>query len=153
MPPARPTGEDDFPLIQSLKGTGKIMKNKRILWSAVAVALAVVLMAGAYLLFMPKGQAGLKSLTVDVVHGETVKAFAIQTDAAYLRGALDQQKLVSGEESAYGLFIKTADGYTADDAKQEWWCVTKDGEMVSTGVDTTPIADGDHFELTLTTGY
>ena len=31
--------------------------------------------------------------------------------------------------------------------------VTKSGEMVNTGADQTPIADGDAFELTLTVGY
>ena len=42
---------------------------------------------------------------------------------------------------------------TVDDSKQEWWSFTKDGQMLETGVDTTPIADGDHFEITLTAGY
>ena len=42
---------------------------------------------------------------------------------------------------------------TADDSQQQWWCFTKGGEMLETGVDTTPIADGDAFEITLTEGY
>ena len=74
-------------------------------------------------------------------------------DARFLRGALEQEKLVSGSESQYGLFITSADGETADDSKQQWWCVTKGGEQVNTGVDTTPIADGETYELTLKTGY
>lgn len=45
------------------------------------------------------------------------------------------------------------DGYTADESAQEWWCLTKGGQSVNTGVDSTPIADGDAFELTLTTGW
>ena len=45
------------------------------------------------------------------------------------------------------------DGVTADDANQEWWCFTKGGKMLETGVDSTPIADGDTFEITLTQGY
>ena len=44
-------------------------------------------------------------------------------------------------------------GVTADDANQEWWCFTKGGEMLETGVDSTPIADSDTFEITLTQGY
>ena len=31
--------------------------------------------------------------------------------------------------------------------------VTKDGVMVNTAPDDTPIENGDHFELTFTTGY
>ena len=38
-------------------------------------------------------------------------------------------------------------------AAQEWWCFSKGGEDLSTGVDTTPIADGDTFEATLKTGW
>lgn len=82
-----------------------------------------------------------------------IQTHTIQTDAEYLRGALEQEKMVEGEESAYGLFLLTVDGITADDAKQEWWCVTKEGGQVDTGVDATPIADGDHFELTLMVGW
>ena len=73
--------------------------------------------------------------------------------AEFLRGALEDAKLVEGEESDYGLFVKTVDGVTADDANEEWWCFTKGGEPVMTSVDSTPIADGDTFEITLTTGY
>ena len=61
------------------------------------------------------------------------------------------EELVDGEESAYGLFIMTVDGETIDEADQEWWCITRGGERVDTGADTTPIADGDHFELTMST--
>ena len=43
------------------------------------------------------------------------------------------------------------DGETAQDSLRQWWCITKGGEKVDTGVDATPIADGDHFELTMST--
>ncbi len=33
---------------------------------------------------------------------------------------------------------KTVNGVTADEAKEEWWCFTKDGEDVMTGVDSPP---------------
>jgi len=60
---------------------------------------------------------------------------------------------VAGDESQYGLFVKTVAGVTIDESKQEWWNFTKGGEPLFTGVDTTPIADGDKFEITLTVGY
>ena len=47
----------------------------------------------------------------------------------------------------------TAGQKAIGEAKEEWWCFTKDGEDVMTGVDSTPVADGDHFEITLKTGY
>ena len=79
--------------------------------------------------------------------------FHISTDAEFLRGALEEQKLIQGEESQYGLFVTTVNGVTADESQQQWWCFTKGGEALMTGVDSTPIANGDAFEITLTTGY
>lgn len=128
--------------------------NKKALVTVVAIAVVAALMAGAYALFMPKGNAGGKRVVAQVVGVDGAsKEFALQTDSEYLRGALEEKQLIAGDESEYGLFVKTVDGYTADDAKQEWWCFTKGGEMLMTGVDTTPIADGDRFEITLKTGY
>lgn len=128
--------------------------NKRTLWIIVALVLVAALMAGAYMLFMPKGQAGAKQITAQVVGvNGTSKEYTLHTNSEYLRGALEEQKLIAGDESEYGLFVKTVDGYTVDDSKQEWWCFTKGGESVMTGVDATPIANGDHFEITLMTGY
>ena len=57
--------------------------------------------------------------------------------------------MVEGEEGPYGLYIKTVDGETASDADRTWWCITKDGGEVTTSADLTPIADGEHYELTL----
>ena len=47
----------------------------------------------------------------------------------------------------------TVDGETADESIQQWWCITKGGEMLMTGVDDTMIADGEAYEFTLTTGW
>ena len=95
-----------------------------------------------------------KSFTLTVVHRDgSEKEFALTTERQYLGAELQAAGLIDGEEGQYGLFIKTVDGETADDSKQEWWCLKKDGEMTETGIDTTPITDGDKFELTLTVGY
>ena len=75
----------------------------------------------------------------------------INTDAENLRGALEG--LIDGDESAYGLMVYTVDGETADwDRDQSWWCLTKGGEWMDTGVDDTLIADGDAYEFTYTIG-
>jgi len=93
-----------------------------------------------------------KTVTVSVVaEGRETKTYTIDTDAAYLLDALNEIDLVSGTEGAYGYYITTVDGTTADEQKQEWWMITKDGEMTTTGVSETPIEDGDSFELTLST--
>lgn len=97
---------------------------------------------------------GGKTITFTVVHKDgSSKDFTIKTDADNLRSALEQEKLVEGEEGDYGLYVKTVDGETVDDANEEWWCLTKGGEQVNTGVDDTKIADGEAYEFTFTTGY
>ena len=128
--------------------------NRKILLAVAALVVAVLVLAAAYFAFAPKGAGGEKTITVDVVllDGSDTQT-TITTSEEFLRGALEQEQMIAGEESEYGLFVTTVNDVTADDSKEQWWCITKGGEMVSTGVDTTPIADGDAFEITLTEGY
>ena len=123
----------------------------------IAAAVLLVLVVGALLVwnhFRPAAQAGAKAIVLEVVHGDgSSKDFPIRTDAENLRGALEEQKLIEGTESEYGLYVLTVDGETADEGAQQWWCFTKGGEMLMTGVDDTMIADGESYEITLTTGW
>lgn len=123
----------------------------------IAVAVLLVLVVGALLVwnhFKPVAQVGAKSIVLEVVHGdESTKEFKIQTDAENLRGALEQESLIEGSDSEYGLFVETVDGETANMDNQEWWCFTKGGETLMTGVDDTMIADGEHYEATFTVGW
>lgn len=129
-------------------------KKTKIIVAIVALIAVIAAMAGVYFVTRPDTNEGSKAIVVEVVSkDETSKDFKIKTDREYLGEALQDEKLVEGTMSEYGLFITTVDGYTADNSKQEWWCITKGGEQVNTGADTTPIADGDHFEITLKTGY
>ena len=131
--------------------------NKRTRTIILAAALLLVLVVGALLVWQlnrPAAQEGSKKLVVTVVHGDgSSKDFSLATDAEFLRGALEEQKLIEGSDSEYGMFVTAVDGETADSEAQQWWCFTKGGEMLMTGVDTTPIADGEHYEITLTTGW
>ena len=83
----------------------------------------------------------------------TAKDFTLETDEAYLGPALVAGGVVEDNQGPYGLYILVADGETADEGAQEWWKLTQGGEMINTSADTTPIADGDHFELTFMVGY
>ena len=115
--------------------------------SGVILALLVVAAVLALIFLRPDANPGSKAITFQVTHSDgTVAYFGIRTDSENLRGALEQENLISGDESAYGLFVTQIDGETADDAQRQWWCFTKDGEMLNTGVDDTMIADGEHYE-------
>lgn len=128
--------------------------KKQIIIGAVVLVVLLALFGTLYAIFMPKGQAGAKQIGVQVVLlDETSQAYQISTDADNLGDALKQEELIKGEEGPYGLFITEVAGVTADEGAQQWWCITKSGEMVNTGADMTPIADGDQFEITLKEGY
>lgn len=127
--------------------------NKKLLAGVLALVLVVAALIGIYFATRPATSAADKTITATVVANGEEEAFTIHTDEEYLRGALESIDLIAGAESEYGLFVTTVNGITADDANQEWWCFTKGGESLNTGVDSTPIADGDAFEITLTVGY
>ena len=92
---------------------------------------------------------GAKTLTVKVVaEGKTV-TFTVKTDADTLGAALTAVNLVEGEQGAYGLYIKKVNGILADyDVDATYWSLSKGGEALMTGADTTNIADGETYELT-----
>ena len=127
--------------------------RKKLLIGCGALVVACLLAAVLYIQTQPGTTEGAKAIDVVVVHGDGTEAtFQYQTDAEYLGDVLTENGLVEGTESSYGLFITTVDGETADDSLQQWWCITREGEMLSTGADQTPIADGERYELTLTKG-
>lgn len=128
--------------------------RKKLLIGCGALVVACLLTAVLYIQTRPGTTEGAKAIDVVVVHGDGSEAtFQYQTDAEYLGDVLTENGLVEGTESTYGLFITTVDGETADESLQQWWCITREGEMLSTGADQTPIADGEQYELTLTEGY
>ncbi len=132
----------------------KKMNGKKTLIAAVIVVIVAVLMFAGWYFTRQKPVEGQKDITVTVVYkDESSDKFEITTQAEFLRQALEEKDLVKGDESEYGLFITEVNGVKVDADNQEWWCITKSGETVNTGVDTTPIADGDSFEITLTVGY
>ena len=126
--------------------------NRKTLFAVAALAVVAALMLGIWYFTRPQTQAGAKTVAVEVVHSDgSSKEFTYHTDAEYLGELLLAEKLVEGDDSGFGLFITTVDGETAQDSLRQWWCITKDGKQTETGADTVPIADGDHFELTMST--
>ena len=128
--------------------------TKKILIALIGLIVVIAVLFGVYCFTRPTAVQGAKTITIDVIHKDTSqKTFKYHTDREYLGEVLTDEGLVSGEEGAYGMFITTVDGETIDNANQEWWCITKNQEMLNTSADQTPIADGEKYELTLTIGY
>jgi preprotein translocase subunit SecF len=128
--------------------------NKKALIAAIVLVVVAAILLAVWRFASPRGAAGGKQVTVQVVHRDgSTNDFPLRTQEEYLGPALVEGGVVEDNQSVYGLYILTADGETADEAAQEWWKITKSGEMVNTSADTTPIADGERYELTLTVGY
>ena len=134
----------------------KITKNIRLL----SLALSLVLVAATVLSFtackdnkilIPTPDTEITSVgegdtkfafTVTDIDGNT-ESFEVNTNAEIVGTALIENRLISGEDGAYGLYVKVVNGITADyDKDGTYWAFYIDGEYAMTGVDTTPIEDG-----------
>lgn len=128
--------------------------NKKSVFFASLLAAAMVIFLGIWYAARPQPSAGEKDLTIRVIHGDlSSRTFEVATSAEFLAEALAEHGIAQGEDGPYGLYILTADGETADDGNQEWWCITRGGESLTTGASETPISGGEHYELTLMVGY
>ena len=96
---------------------------------------------------------GAKTLTVVVKADEQSVTFTIKTDAETVGAALLEHELIAGEESQYGLYVKTVNGMLADyNVDQTYWAFYKNNEYMMTGVDATAFTDGEQYELVRTAG-
>lgn len=92
---------------------------------------------------------GAVKFTFEVVDGEGVATnFVINTDKKTVGEALLENGLIAGEDSEYGLYVKTVNNITADyDVDQTYWAFYVDGEYASTGVDQTDVVDGSTYSF------
>ncbi|MDE6663526.1 MAG: DUF4430 domain-containing protein [Lachnospiraceae bacterium] len=83
---------------------------------------------------------------VDKEGGET--QFEIHTDKETVGDALTELGFIEGEESEYGLYVKTVNGITADyDTDGVYWAFYINDEYASSGVDSTTITSGESYSF------
>lgn len=132
----------------------KAQSKRNIIIAAASLVVLVIVFIAAYQLLRSRGAEGAKTIHFNAVtNDEIIKSVDIYTDAEYLRQALEEESLVEGEEGAYGLWVITVAGITVDSGKEEWWALYRNGEFSMTGVDDTPLEDGDSIEYRLMVGY
>ena len=91
---------------------------------------------------------GEKTVEVEVKVEEQSVTFTIHTDADTLGDALLEHELIAGEDGQYGIYVKTVNGILADyDVNKSYWGFYQNGEYLMSGVDTTAIVGGEHFEI------
>ncbi len=128
-------------------------KTRKPLLIVLILVLVIAALIAAWLYFGPNGIAGKKTITVEVTHLDgTTNTFEVKTAEEFLGPALENEKLISGSDSEYGLFIDTVDGEYADPEKSEWWVFTVNGEMGNYGADQQPIADKDVYAFSVYEG-
>ena len=72
--------------------------------------------------------------------------FEIHTDKSTVGEALLELELIAGDDSEYGLYVKTVGGITLDyDKDGKYWAFYIDGEYATSGVDSTQITDGANY--------
>ncbi len=75
-------------------------------------------------------------------------AFEIHTDKETVGEALLELGLIAGEESTYGLYVKTVNGQTLDyNTDKMFWAFYENGKFAASGVDTTKIVTGTKYEF------
>lgn len=144
---------------------------KKVLAIILALVMALSLMAcGSSPVQQPSGDAnadaetpvvtdgatlgeGAHSFTLEITDadGKTITA-TINTDEETVGAALLKLNIIQGENSDYGLYVKTVNGITADyDKDQTYWSFYIDGEYAQTGVDMTAVNDGSTYKLAIET--
>ncbi len=72
--------------------------------------------------------------------------FTISTDKKTVGEALLDKGLIAGDESEYGLYVKTVNGVTLDyDKDGMYWAFYENGQYASKGVDSTEVTAGAEY--------
>ena len=86
---------------------------------------------------------GAMTVSFECTAEERTVTFTVHTDAENLRDALEGVGLISGDESEFGMYVKSVNGMSADyEADGFYWALYIDGAYAPTGADTTPVTDG-----------
>ena len=133
----------------------KTRSNRKVTgFAAIAAVVILALLAGLYLWLRPAASEGSKSITITVVAEDgTETSYSVQTDAEYLRGAIEDADglTIEGTESEFGLMVDTVNGvradYTLDGA---YWSFLVNGEYCNYGVDEQVVNDGYEFQIVYT---
>lgn len=95
-----------------------------------------------------------KTITLIVTYQDGMAdEYTIETDAEYLKEAIDSTVSLEGTESDYGFTVTAVNGVEADftAGSNAYWAIYVNGEYGNYSIDAQPVADGDSFGLTYET--
>ena len=110
------------------------MKNKKLIFAAVALVLVIALMAGIYLGTRREAVEGQKNVTIVIVYEDgTEKKLEYATTCEYLSELLLEKELVTGYASQeYGFTIESVDSITLNWATDGAYWALYEGEEYAT---------------------
>ena len=131
------------------------LKNKKIIVSLIVIAIAIFGLLGYKVFVNSKQIQGQKEYTLIVRDSDNTfkDEFNFNTEEGSLGKDLDNRNLIETDNSGSSRFVTGVNGKKADASKQEWWNLKINGKDSQTGVDDTPINNGDKIEFILTTGW
>ncbi len=119
---------------------------KRIVIWILLAATMLTLVGCAH----PKPTEGTKTFTFEVYleDGTLSLTREITTDALYVGEALLAEGLVEGDVEQFGLYVKKVNGvYAFYEETGTYWAFYIGGEYAPSGVDVTPVADGEIYAM------
>ena len=134
------------------------MKKTKILAFILVIVLIAASVVTLYSCEKPDPNTlgkGKTTFKLEVIDDKGVTTtYTIKTDEKTVGAALLKLDLISGDETEYGLYVKTVTGITADwDADQGWWGFYIGNDMAATGIDATDITAGAVYKLKYEIGF
>ena len=89
-----------------------------------------------------EGEKHIYVTATDSVNQELIGTFEFYTDAENIGDALMEYGFISGDDDAYGLYVKVVNGVKAEyETDGTYWAFYVNGDLATTGVSSTPVED------------
>lgn len=89
-----------------------------------------------------EGEKHIYVTATDAVNQELIGTFEFYTDAENIGDALMEYGFISGDDDAYGLYVKVVNGVKAEyETDGTYWAFYVNGDLATTGVSSTPAED------------
>lgn len=89
-----------------------------------------------------EGEKHIYVTATDSVNQELIGTFEFYTDAENIGDALLEYGFISGDNDAYGLYVKMVNGVKAEyETDGTYWAFYVNGDLATTGVSSTPVED------------
>ncbi len=91
---------------------------------------------------------GATNFTFTVTDAEGKETtYQINTNKKTVGDALVELKLIAGDESEYGLYVKTVNGITLSEKDRMFWALYMNGKQLQTGVSSAEITAGAKYSF------